>query len=205
MAGVAGGKLAAAATMGGGLGLIAGGYSDPALLEHEFSEAGNAVVGVGFITWALAKNPEALDVALSHSPKAIFLSFAEIGPYVAKSKSGGAKLIAQVQTVAQARAAAEAGADLIVAQGTEAGGHGAARATLPLVPAVVDAVGDIPVLAAGGLRMGAGWRRRCPWVRLAPWSAPPSSRRKNRWPAQTVSSGSPKVLATTRRRVRSST
>ena len=65
-------------------------------------------------------------------------------------------MIAQVQTVGQARAAADAGADMIVAQGTEAGGHGAARATLPLVPAVVDAVGSIPVLAGGGIADGRG-------------------------------------------------
>lgn len=156
MAGVAGGKLAAAVTGGGGLGLIGGGYPDPALVEHEFAEAGNAIVGIGFISWALAKNPKALNVALAHSPKAIFLSFADILPFVAQSKSSSAKLIAQVQTVAQARAAADAGADMLVAQGTEAGGHGAARATMPLVPAVVDAVGDIPVLAAGGIADGRG-------------------------------------------------
>lgn len=156
MAGVAGGKLAAAVTSGGGLGLIGGGYSDTALIEKEFAEAGNTPVGIGFITWALAKSPEALDAALAHSPKAIFLSFAGIDPFAAKVKAAGAKLIAQVQTVTDARAAAAAGADMIVAQGTEAGGHGAARATLPLVPAVIDAVGPIPVLAAGGIADGRG-------------------------------------------------
>ncbi len=86
---------------------------------------------------------------MAHSPKAIFLSYSYIAPFVAQAKSSGAVLIAQVQTVGQARAAADAGADMVVAQGTEAGGHGAARATLPLVPAVIDAVGPIPVLASG--------------------------------------------------------
>ncbi len=65
-------------------------------------------------------------------------------------------MICQVQDVAGARAAEAAGADVIVAQGTEAGGHGAARATLPLVPAVVDAVAPTPVLAAGGIAEGRG-------------------------------------------------
>ena len=46
------------------------------------------------------------------------------------------------------------GADVVVAQGTEAGGHGGRRATLPLIPAVVDAVGDVPVVAAGGILKG---------------------------------------------------
>lgn len=156
MAGVAGGKLAAAVTGGGGLGLIGGGYPDPAVIEHEFGEAGNAVVGLASSLGRWLKNPAALDVALAHSPKAVFLSFADIAPFVAQAQSSGATLIAQVQTVGQARAAADAGADMIVAQGTEAGGHGAARATLPLVPAVVDAVGSIPVLAGGGIADGRG-------------------------------------------------
>jgi len=66
-------------------------------------------------------------------------------------------LICQVQDVEGARQAIAAGADLLVAQGTEAGGHGKQRrATLPLVPAVADVAGDIPVLAAGGIADGRG-------------------------------------------------
>jgi nitronate monooxygenase len=65
-------------------------------------------------------------------------------------------LICQVQNMEDARAAKAAGADIIVAQGTEAGGHGASRATLPLVPAVVNAVTPTPVLAAGGIADGRG-------------------------------------------------
>src|SRR3546814_8905952 len=66
-------------------------------------------------------------------------------------------VICQVQSVADAKAAVSAGADIIVAQGTEAGGHGASRATLPLVPAVVDALAiAVPVVAAGGIADGRG-------------------------------------------------
>jgi nitronate monooxygenase len=65
-------------------------------------------------------------------------------------------VICQVQTLAHARAAAAAGADIIVAQGTEAGGHGGARTTMTLVPAVVDAVAPLPVVAAGGIADGRG-------------------------------------------------
>jgi nitronate monooxygenase len=68
--------------------------------------------------------------------------------------------ICQVQSLAQARAVLGEGADIIVAQGTEAGGHGGGRSTLPLVPAVVDMVADsgreIPVVAAGGITDGRG-------------------------------------------------
>lgn len=156
MAGVAGGRLAAAVTEGGGLGLIGGGYGDRDWIEQEQRAAGNAPVGVGFIAWRLPERRDALTAALARKPRAVFLSFADIAPYAAEILAAGVTLIAQVQTVAQARAAAAAGADLIVAQGGEAGGHGAQRGTLPLVPAVVDAVGPLPVLAAGGIADGRG-------------------------------------------------
>jgi nitronate monooxygenase len=156
MGSVAGGALAAAVSRAGGLGIIGGGYGDRGQLEKEFEAAGNTPVGVGFITWSLAKQPELLDLALARAPKALFLSFGELGPFAPKIKRADVPLIAQVQTLEQARRALGEGADVLVAQGTEAGGHGATRATLPLVPAVVDTAGDRPVLAAGGIADGRG-------------------------------------------------
>jgi nitronate monooxygenase len=156
MGSVAGGALAAAVSRAGGLGIIGGGYGDRGQLEKEFEAAGNTPVGVGFITWSLAKQPDLLDLALARAPKALFLSFGELGPFAPKIKRANVPLIAQVQTVEQAKRALGEGADVLVAQGTEAGGHGAARATLPLVPAVVDIAGDRPVLAAGGIADGRG-------------------------------------------------
>jgi nitronate monooxygenase len=156
MGSVAGGALAAAVSRAGGLGIIGGGYGDREQLGKEFAAAGNAPVGVGFITWSLAKQPELLDLALERAPKALFLSFGELGPFAPKIKRAGVPLIAQVQTVAQAKRALGEGADVLVAQGTEAGGHGATRATFPLVPAVVDVAGGRPVLAAGGIGDGRG-------------------------------------------------
>jgi nitronate monooxygenase len=84
------------------------------------------------------------------------LSFGDPRPYAPAIKAAGCKLICQVQDVEDARLAQQAGADIIVAQGSEAGGHGSYRATLPLVPAVVDAVAPTPVLAAGGIADGRG-------------------------------------------------
>jgi nitronate monooxygenase len=156
MAGVSGGALAAAVTNAGGLGVIGGGYGDKEWLQRELLAAGNAPVGIGFISWALQKCPDLLTVALAREPKAIFLSFGEIRSFAPQIKRAGIPLIAQVQTVAQAKAAVNEGADFIVAQGTEAGGHGGTRSSFPLVPAVVDAVGDIPVIAAGGIGDGRG-------------------------------------------------
>jgi nitronate monooxygenase len=160
MGGTAGGRLAAAVSDAGGLGLIGGGRSDAEWLEREFAAAGNQRVGCGFITWALAKQPELLDRALTHAPVAIMLSFGDAVPFLPRVKSAGIPVICQVQSLAQARQVLEQGADIIVAQGSEAGGHGAVRATLPLVPAVVDLVAasgrDVPVVAAGGIADGRG-------------------------------------------------
>jgi nitronate monooxygenase len=156
MAGVSGGALAAAVTGAGGLGLIGGGYGDPGWLRREIAAAGNARAGIGFITWSLARQPEVLDIALAHAPPAIMLSFGDFRGFLPKIRATGARLIVQVQTLEQARDAIDTGADIIIAQGTEAGGHGAHRATLPLVPAIVDIAGDIPVVAAGGIADGRG-------------------------------------------------
>ena len=121
---IAGGALAAAVSAAGGFGLIGGGYADPDWLEREFASAGNSPVGCGFITWALAEWPKSLDLALSHQPAAIMLSFGDASAFLPKIKSADVLAICQVQTLAQARTVLGDGADIIIAQGTEAGGHG---------------------------------------------------------------------------------
>lgn len=156
MGNVSGGALAAAVSKAGGLGLIGAGYGDTDWLTREFENADGARVGVGFITWSLARNPALLDLALKYKPAAVMFSFGDYTPYLAAVRKAGAKVICQVQTLAQAREAAAAGVDLIVAQGTEGGGHGGARSTFTFVPAVVDAVAPIPVVAAGGVADGRG-------------------------------------------------
>jgi nitronate monooxygenase len=157
MGSAAGGKLAAAVTNAGGLGLVGSGYADSNAIRKELTEAGNTRIGIGFILWALERNPAALDVALDARPAAVMLSFGDPTPFTARIRDAGCKIICQVQTLAQARDAAAAGADVIIAQGRDAGGHsGMTRGTMGLVPAVVDAVGPIPVVAAGGIADGRG-------------------------------------------------
>jgi len=156
MAGISGGELAAAVTRAGGLGLIGGGYGDAAWLDEQLRLAGDARCGVGFITWSLERQPELLDRVLDRGVPVVLLSFGDIDRFAPKVRDAGAVAVAQVQTVGQARIAAAAGAQAIVAQGGEAGGHGGMRGTMALVPAVVDAVGDVPVIAAGGIADGRG-------------------------------------------------
>jgi nitronate monooxygenase len=97
---------------------------------------------------------------MRYKPAAVMLSFGDARPFAAAIKDAGVALISQVQTVAQAVEALDIGTDIVVAQGTEAGGHGATRSTLALVPAVVDAVrersGEVVVVAAGGIADGRG-------------------------------------------------
>jgi nitronate monooxygenase len=155
MGGVSGGALAASVTRAGGFGLIGAGYGDPEWIEREFAAAGNTPVGIGFITWSLAKQPQLLDMALARKPRTVMLSFGDAAPFAKKVKDAGALLICQVQNVKDAKTVAALGADIVVAQGTEAGGHGAGRATFTLVPAIVDAV-QVPVVAAGGIADGRG-------------------------------------------------
>jgi nitronate monooxygenase len=137
--------------------MVGGGYGDPAWMRSELSVAASESKrpwGVGLITWHATR--EIVELALQYKPDVFMLSFGDPRPYVSTIKAAGCALVCQVQDVVDARAVKEAGADIIVAQGTEAGGHGASRATLPLVPAVVDAAKPTPVLAAGGIVEGRG-------------------------------------------------
>jgi len=164
MALIAGGRLAAAVSDAGGLGILGGGYAgalggEPDL-EQELALVKGRKFGVGFISWALDRAPQALDGALKHFPYCVFLSFGEPKPFAKKIHDARARLICQVQTLRHAEQAVDAGADAIVAQGTEAGGHGASRSTLPLVPEVADFLTKRApktlLLAAGGIADGRG-------------------------------------------------
>jgi nitronate monooxygenase len=159
MGGSAGGALAAAVSRGGGLGLVGAGGGDRQLLDRELPivAAGTGKPwGVGFQTWAT--DAGAIEHALGYGPRAVMLSFGDPSPYVEIVRRAGAAVILQVTDLDEARQAVDLGADVIVAQGTEAGGHGArrGRSTLPFVPVVVDLAGPVPVLAAGGIADGRG-------------------------------------------------
>ena len=111
--------------------------------------------GVGLSAWALALRPELLDAAIATKPFAICVSFGDPAPYAACIRDAGIELICQVQDRQSALLAEAAGATLLVAQGTEAGGHTGGVGTLPLLQLVLDTV-SVPVVAAGGIATGRG-------------------------------------------------
>ncbi len=157
MAALAGSKLVRAVSDAGGFGILGGGYGDRPWLEAETAKLRDYAgpFGIGFITWSMAKQPELLDIALAAKPRAIMLSFGDPKPFAAQVKQAGSLLICQVQSEDMAKQALDAGADILIAQGTEAGGHGASRTTLDIVPTVIDlAAGRVPVVAAGGIADG---------------------------------------------------
>ncbi|MEV6863944.1 nitronate monooxygenase [Streptosporangium subroseum] len=159
MGGSAGGALAAAVSRGGGLGLLGGGNGDRDWLARELpivAEGTGKPWGIGFLTWAI--DGEAVERALEYAPRAVMLSFGDPSPFAERIRQAGAALIIQVTDLEEARRAVDLGADVIVAQGAESGGHGArhGRSTLPFVPVVVDLAAPVPVLAAGGIADGRG-------------------------------------------------
>ena len=90
---VAGGLLVSAVSAAGGLGLIGGGYGDAEWLTREFEATGVGRIGVGFITWSMAKHPALFDMALERRPAAVTLSFGDPAPFVERIKRAGVTLI----------------------------------------------------------------------------------------------------------------
>src|ERR1700733_5586053 len=159
MGGSAGGALAAAVSNAGGLGLLGGGNGDRDWLTRELPIVAGGTRGpwgVGFQSWAVDRGT--VELALESRPSAVMLSFGDPRPLAEPARASGATLIIQVTSLDEARQAMDLGADVIVAQGTEAGGHGARRgwSTLAFVPVVADLAAPVPVLAAGGIADGRG-------------------------------------------------
>lgn len=161
MAGVAGGRLARAVSHAGGLGMIGiGSETKVSFIEREAEIArgqDDTRFGLGLMIWAVERRPELLDACLAARPALLSLSFGTIAPYFERVHAAGILVATQVQTRQAALEAEAAGVDLIVAQGTEAGGHShrAGVGTLTLLQTVLGAV-EAPVLAAGGIASAAG-------------------------------------------------
>ena len=106
------------------------------------------------MAWVLPDRPDLLDVVLADPPALVSVSYGPFEEHLERLRSAGCEVTTQVGTVEEARRALDAGVDLLVVRGAEAGGHGRdAVATLPLLQEVLDIadLADVPVLAAGGV------------------------------------------------------
>jgi nitronate monooxygenase len=156
MGGVAGPELASAVSAAGALGMLTAGPNDgPEKVEREAAQMTERF-GIGTLAWRLDEDPEILDAALDAKPAAISISAGQVVPHAARVVEAGIPLFVQVSSADGARCAIRAGADFVVAQGTDAGGHTGSVPTLPLLEAVLAAVHEVPVLAAGGIATGRG-------------------------------------------------
>ncbi len=166
MASIAGGKLASEVSLAGGLGFLGGGYGDLPFLRTELAHVPQGCrVGIGLITWHMAEN--ALEEALALQPRAVWLSFGDPAPHLPAIAKSDAVAVAQVSRVSEAENAIGAGADVIVAQGSEAGGHGRqGRSLFGLLPEIASSFPETPLVAAGSINDEQGLRAA---VELGAW------------------------------------
>jgi nitronate monooxygenase len=151
MGGVAGGRLAAAVTAAGGLGMVGmGSAGSRAALETQLQHV-SGTFGIGLVDWVMRNEAGLLDDALAARPILLSVSFGTDWSWVGKAHDAGITTATQVYDSVGARRAVDAGIDVLVARGAEGGGHGDVRlGTLPLLDTVLDVV-SVPVLAGGGI------------------------------------------------------
>lgn len=158
MAWVAESTLASAVSNAGGLGLIAGGSAPIDYLREQIRKTKKAVNGKPFGVNIMLMSPNADDLAklvMEEEVPVVTTGAGNPGKFMEAWKEAGIKVIPVIPSVALAKRMERAGADAVVAEGTESGGHIGENTTMCLVPQVVDGV-DIPVIAAGGIADGRG-------------------------------------------------
>lgn len=153
-----GGRLAAAVSLAGGLGTF-GGTNDfgPEWLREQIAYVRaqtDRAFGAGFITQLIEYNTTNIEIALEERVPVFVFSFADPDPWVSRAKDAGAVTICQVQSLELARQAVDAGADVLLAQGNEAGGHTGEINLLPLIVDIAELYPHLPLLAAGGITSG---------------------------------------------------
>lgn len=157
MAWVSDSSLAAAVSNAGGLGIIAGASAPASYVREEIrkvKELTDKPFGVNIMLLSENAN-ELADIVVEEGVKVVTTGAGNPGKYMTKWKEAGIKVIPVVASVALAKRMERAGADAIIAEGCEAGGHIGKLTTMVLLPQVVDAV-SIPVIGAGGIADGRG-------------------------------------------------
>ena len=155
MAWIADGNLAGHASKEGGLGIIAGGGMPIDILRNEIKKA-KAITENPFGVNLMLMMPnieEQIDICIEEGVKVVTTGAGNPGVYMEKLKAAGIKVIPVVASVALAKRMEKIGADAVVAEGMEAGGHIGEITTMALVPQIAEAV-SIPVIAAGGIGGG---------------------------------------------------
>ncbi len=159
MAWVATAELAAAVSNGGGFGLIAAGGAPAEVVREQIKKA-RTLTDKPFGVNVMLMNPNAdeiMRVIIEEKPTAVATGAGNPGKYIASLKEAGIKIMPVIASVAMAKRMEKAGADAVIAEGTEAGGHIGELTTMVLTPQVVDAV-SIPVVSAGGYADSRGTR-----------------------------------------------
>jgi nitronate monooxygenase/enoyl-[acyl-carrier protein] reductase II len=150
-------ELPAAVSNAGGLGTLGTALVEPDALRRSIARVRELTDRPFAINVTRRPfDPVAVALALEARPRVISIAIGEPGGLVTRAHDAGALLMAQVHSPEQATTAIEQGADILIAQGGEAGGFGAEVSTMTLVPQVVDVAGPVPVLAAGGIADGRG-------------------------------------------------
>jgi NAD(P)H-dependent flavin oxidoreductase YrpB (nitropropane dioxygenase family) len=154
-------QLVAAVSRAGGLGALGCHYLSPEQIRSgaaAIRQETNKAFGLNFLLFDM--HEDGFAAALDLRPAVMQFAWSrpeqDLKPYFDRAHDAGCKITHMAGTVTEAKRAAEAGADVIIAQGTEGGGHVGYMASMPLIPMVVDAVAPIPVLAAGGIADGRG-------------------------------------------------